>query len=50
MNEYQFYIDGTLLEDEPLGWNDSTIKLVRNSVYNGLFLMYFGIKGKPHNL
>lgn len=29
-----------MLEDEPMGWNESKLKLRRNETYNGLFVTY----------
>ena len=40
MSDFQFYINGTLLTDEPIGWNESKIKFKRSDKYDSLFVQY----------
>lgn len=38
--EYEFYLNGTKINDEPRGWRESKRKIKRSDKYKGLFLEY----------
>lgn len=40
MATFQFYLNGTLLADEPKGWDDSRKKLARSEIYDNVFVEY----------
>jgi len=39
-NNFKYYINGTLLSDEPKGWQDSAKKLKRSEEHNNIFIEY----------
>jgi len=42
MARFQFLINNTIIEDEPIGWDEAKLKIVRSKKYRGLFVQYIG--------